>query len=226
MISLFISDKMLSTRLTVIAFLAAACCSTSDGNYDVACPGVNNELKCPEGHVIEVQSIQHGVKSDADCAARSQPAKVSEKNCFHRAMTPWAKLICDNMGRCRLPKPHVLMFVCDYSKDAFIQYTFVCRKKSADVQTAVICGEQTADIKCEKGVLDIVKASFGRLDEKTCTDTPSKMTFCTSFTADGSVKEMCNGKKLCNLTASPDNLGQPVNCDKHPKYLTVDYVCQ
>ncbi|XP_078100058.1 L-rhamnose-binding lectin CSL3-like [Sander vitreus] len=217
---------MLFTRLTIIAFVAATWCWTSDGQlYDVACPGENSQLQCPEGHVIEVLSVQHGVKSSADCTARSQPAVVSDKQCIHKDMIRWIKFICDKLEHCRLPGPNKEMFVCQYSEDAFVQITYNCNKKSADVRTTVVCEDQAAVIKCETGVLNIVKANFGRLDMNTCTDTPSDMTFCASYTAAGTLKTMCNGKQSCNVTANSANLGHPAYCDALPHYLTVDYVC-
>ncbi|XP_038570114.1 L-rhamnose-binding lectin CSL3-like [Micropterus salmoides] len=217
---------MLSTRLIIIALLAAAWCQTSYGNYDVACPGVNSELFCPKGSVIEVLSMKHGLKSAAICADRTQPAVTSEKNCIDNRMIAWVKLVCDNMEHCRLPKPHPMEFLCDYSSDNFILTTYKCNLKRTDLQTTVICQGQAQDITCEKGVLHIVKASFGRFDENTCTQTPSTMTYCASAEADERVKKMCNNKNKCNIIASPDYLGKPTYCDNLPMYLTVDYVCQ
>lgn len=36
----------------------------------------------------------------------------------------------------------------------------------------------------------------------------------------------CNKKKVCNIKAVTETLGNPQNCDTLPKYLNVDYVCQ
>ncbi|XP_039648787.1 L-rhamnose-binding lectin CSL3-like isoform X2 [Perca fluviatilis] len=213
--------------LEFLSVLAATWCWISDGQlYDVACPGVNSQLQCPEEHVIEVLSVQHGAKSSADCTARSQPAVVSDEKCIHKDMIGWIKFICDKLEQCRLPKPNRQMFVCDYSEDTFVQITYNCNKKSADVRTTVVCEDQAGVLECETGVLNIVRANFGRLDMNTCTDTPSDMTFCASPTAAGRLKTLCEGKQSCDGNATSANLGEPAQCDDLPKYLTVDYVCQ
>lgn len=43
----------------------------------------------------------------------------------------------------------------------------------------------------DKGCIKVIKAYFGRHDETTCNNTPTKMTFCTSYTADTYVKKTC-----------------------------------
>lgn len=42
----------------------------------------------------------------------------------------------------------------------------------------------------EGGVINIKRAIYGRLDENTCTDSPSIMTFCRSTTSDVTVRRM------------------------------------
>ncbi|XP_033471506.1 L-rhamnose-binding lectin CSL1-like [Epinephelus lanceolatus] len=218
---------MLSTRLTIIAFLAAAWFWTSEGKiyYDVACPGVNSELRCPQGRLIEVLSMQYGKKSSVDCAARSQPATSVRAQCIHWRMIGWVKSICDNLQRCRLPKPNVQMFICNKDKDNFIQYKYKCNIKSPDVKTAVFCEGQKALIECPRGRLNILHSTFGRFDEYICTDRASTMTFCSSPQA-GVIKKDCDGYRICKFLSNSGYLGKPAFCDDLPKYTTVDYVCQ
>ncbi|XP_075936102.1 L-rhamnose-binding lectin CSL3-like [Anarhichas minor] len=170
--------------------------------------------------------VNYGVKSDADCADRKKPAKVSDGNSLHTSMKGWIQRICDRREWCRLPKPNRRMFVDNNSQDNFLQITYDCEIRPAEWHSIVACENQTAEIKCEKGEVKIVNARFGRFDENTCTKTPSKMTFCTSFKAADRVKDKCSGTPVCYVTATPDNLGSPVGCDSHPKYLSVDYECE
>ncbi|XP_070814274.1 rhamnose-binding lectin-like [Chaetodon trifascialis] len=202
---------MLSTRLSLLAFLAAALFWTSAAGqrYDVACPGVNSNLQCA-GKAIEVLSVDYGDISDADCTARNKPAKVTESSCLDSEVLPWVKSICDGRVHCRLSKPNANMFTCDYSEDStFVQITYRCDDK--------IPGDKS---------LKIVRAGYGRFDSHTCSNAPSLMTYCSSDTADGQVKEMCDSKQECTVEASEDVLGTPEQCDDLPKYLVVDYVCQ
>ncbi|KAG7239287.1 hypothetical protein INR49_029252 [Caranx melampygus] len=199
---------MISTTVKIVAFLAAAWCWTSEAVlYDVACPGVQGELHCPEDSRIFVVAMKHGVESDADCELRDQPAQVSDSDCIHPLMLAWAKNYCDSKQYCRLPKPTPEMFLCEYSPDTFYQVSYECLMVP------------------ERGTVHVMYTNFGRNNPHTCTKTPSRYIFCTSDEAEPAVKELCDGKKECTLTATTEDLGEPVNCDDNPFFLTVDYMC-
>ncbi|XP_036946577.1 L-rhamnose-binding lectin CSL3-like isoform X2 [Acanthopagrus latus] len=220
---------MLAIKLMILAFLAAAWAPTVGGfRVDVACPGVNNELRCPEGSTIHIRYLTHGSQSTKICAARHKRARTPRMNCLQPGLRPWFRLICDKTQHCRLPKPDVRMFRpnCGDPKTQFIQVHYICRKNRGDVYNAVACEGQDAQMKCDKGCIKVIKAYFGRHDETTCNNTPTKMTFCTSYTADTYVKKTCNKQKVCDVKAVAETLGTPVKCDALPKYLYVDYVCQ
>ncbi|XP_071767409.2 L-rhamnose-binding lectin CSL3-like [Centroberyx gerrardi] len=219
-------------RLTTIALLAAAWCLPTEADllYDVACPGVNNELKCPKGHMIKVTSITSGAQHASICAARHQQAPVARANCFHAGMLPWIKSVCNDWEYCRLPKPNSRMFICNYTPETFMQVSYMCQKKSDDLRTIVACEGETAKVKCDKGVIKVKKANYGRLDNQTCLkhkpSRPTKMTFCMSYSATATVEYMCNGKQKCDFNVKTEILGVAWNCDKNPKYLKLHYVCQ
>ncbi|XP_056287745.1 L-rhamnose-binding lectin CSL2-like [Pseudoliparis swirei] len=216
---------MLCTRLTIIALLAATQCLTSDGFlYDVACPGVNGELQCPPGQVMEVKAVDSGLESDADCTDRTKSATVLKEDSLHSAMIYWVKLVCDYLEQCRLPKPDAGMFQHNYSNASFIQVTYDCRVKPADVITVVACENDIAEIQCENGKVQIETAKFGRFDKTTCTKTPLNMTFAASFPAKQHVKDKCNGLGSCSVNASMEELG-PTDPSYDHNYLIVDYIC-
>ncbi|XP_029378435.1 L-rhamnose-binding lectin CSL3-like [Echeneis naucrates] len=219
---------MLPQSLKIAAFLAVAWCWTSEARmkYDVACPGERGMLQCPEGYGIEVTRMDYGRKQDANCDARDQPALVSNKNCIHEDMTPWVKNLCHAKEYCMLPMPNSLMFVCDYSPDNFLQTSYICFKL-ADVASSVTCEGNSAKISCASSNkrIHVLNANFGRTDKYVCTNTPSSHVFCTSERAENTVKALCEAKEECNLPASVEQMGQPVNCDNSPHYLSVDYVC-
>uniref|UniRef100_A0A671YIJ5 SUEL-type lectin domain-containing protein n=1 Tax=Sparus aurata TaxID=8175 RepID=A0A671YIJ5_SPAAU len=220
---------MLAIKLTILALLAAAWAPAITGlRVDIACPGVNNELRCPEGSKIDIRYINHGSQSTKICAARNKRARTPRMNCFQPRLQTWFKLICDKTQHCRLPKPNARMFKsnCGDPKTQFIQVHYNCHKNRADVYNAVACEGRDAQVKCDKGCIKVIKAYFGRHDETTCNNTPTKMTFCTSYTADAYVRKTCNKTKVCNIKAVAKTLGNPQNCDALPKYLNVDYVCQ
>ncbi|KAM3585405.1 uncharacterized protein V6R79_017033 [Siganus canaliculatus] len=160
--------------------------------YSVGCPGQNIRLECPEGQWMEVLSMQHGVKtSTTTCGITDQPAQVSEEKCLHFLLKPWSRFICNRMSSCRLPKPDAQMFTCGFTEDTFVQVSYRCIIRRPGSQTVVACDGQDVNLKCDDGVISVLKASYGRFDQNTCTSTPSVMTFCASSTAELHVRDLC-----------------------------------
>ncbi|XP_061744977.1 L-rhamnose-binding lectin CSL1-like [Nerophis ophidion] len=217
---------MLPAKLTVVALLATVWCCTSNPDVSVACPDTNNILQCPESHVITVGEVRYGKANTVNCAALTQAAKVfsPDQKCLHPSLKQWVKFICDGQERCRLPKPDPFMFVCD-NQNNFLQVEYTCRKQRPGVRPVVACEGQTAQLSCDTGTsIEIVRARYGRFDEQLCSDTPSVMTFCSSYSTQGTVSTKCNGKNTCQVTAN-STLGPANKCDDNPKYLTLNYVC-
>ncbi|XP_037618251.1 rhamnose-binding lectin-like [Sebastes umbrosus] len=227
--SLAATDKMLSTRLTIIALLAATGFWTSDGlYYDVACPGVNSELQCPEGKLIRVKSTQTGHKSSADCQKRNESATAFDDDVIYWGMKAFNKKICNGLQRCRLPKPNQKFLLRRNTEDNFIQIDYECYEKNPDMKTVVACEGETAQLGCAlvTETISIVKARYGRFDENICNPgNPSTMTFCSSYEANDFVIQKCHGEKQCSVKSDTDDLGDAAFCDDEPKYLTVDYLC-
>ncbi|XP_077399430.1 L-rhamnose-binding lectin CSL3-like [Vanacampus margaritifer] len=223
---------MFFTKLVVVSVLVAGCCWTlhaGERSYDVACPGVNPEPKCPDGSRILVHAVDYGLVKDADCSARHQAAKVSPETGFHPLFFFWVKSICDQEQRCRLPKLDHKMFQQNWSPDNFIQISYTCEQDPEGLKKKILCEGQSETITCENGYLMILKAKYGRYDENICTTKPSIMTFCNSIPAVKLVKDRCYSDGLlttsCTLTANTADLGNPMPCDELPKYLSVDYLC-
>ncbi|XP_019712091.1 L-rhamnose-binding lectin CSL3-like isoform X3 [Hippocampus comes] len=225
------TGKMFCTKLTTVSLLLGTWCWTSAAAelfHEVACPGVNPKLKCPDGFRIALKGVDYGLKEDADCSAPHQRAKVSTETGFHPLFFGWVGSICENEEYCRLPKPNITMFIQNWSPDNFIQISYTCEPETEGTMSKILCEGETETLTCETGELVILKAKYGRLDENTCTETPSEMTFCNSVSAAARVMDWCyqNGfTHTCTITANSDNLGSPQPCDTLPKYLSVDYMC-
>ncbi|XP_068164987.1 L-rhamnose-binding lectin CSL3-like [Antennarius striatus] len=219
---------MLFAKLTTLACLAATWFSSSEANafYDVTCPGVQADLKCPVGQVIETVSVSYGNKNDIDCSIRDQPVAVSTNDCIEWMVLGLMIERCKELNHCILPDPDPDHFFCDESPDNFLQYTYTCRDENPDEKVITACEGSNAHLKCEQGTISIKKAMFGRADANTCTDTPSKDLFCSSYGAEPVVKNFCNGKATCQVRAISHNLGHPSYCDDLPKYLLVKYICE
>lgn len=107
----------------------------------------------------------------------------------------------------------------------------------------------------EKGVIEIIKSNYGRLDRNNCTDHPSNMTFCTSEDFGPVVSNTCvyvndqtclrperqdsfstpltlfsvrrcEGLESCTVPVDPNSLPPPEYCDDFPKYAYISYICK
>ena len=99
-----------------------------------------------------------------------------------------------------------------------------------------ICEEHTRTLRCDEGlVIDIFAADFGRTDGSTCTDVylvdfdfaapEMPQADCVSDSSYDTVKELCQGRQECNITASR-NFFNDNPCDADiPVYAEVQYAC-
>ncbi|KAM3585753.1 uncharacterized protein V6R79_026391 [Siganus canaliculatus] len=185
----------------------------------------HTSVACPaEGSMINLVALEHGEASPGHCAAGNDLV-LSQNYCLQPLLYPWAKLICNKMERCRLPVPDVRMFKCEFSENTFIVAKYACYETDLEVKTLEVCDGGEAELKCESGTIDIMKASYGRFDQSTCTETPSDVTYCASPSVNVQVQEMCNDKAECTFPVNQSGLGKPLDCDELPKYLHVKYVC-
>ncbi|XP_057686470.1 L-rhamnose-binding lectin CSL1-like isoform X2 [Corythoichthys intestinalis] len=177
------------------------------------------ELKCPSGFAIFVEKVDVGLKKDADCSARNKAAAavISEISFIHLALFTGLINVCENEELCLLPE--------NILPELFIQISYSCVEKPKDLVKTIVCDGKSENLKCDVGVLGILDVKYGRVDEKTCTDTPSAMTSCRSVIADDIINALCQGEKECTLEADPSILGVPFACDDLPKYLQVQYIC-
>ena len=88
-----------------------------------------------------------------------------------------------------------------------------------------VCEGKTMSIKCTKGVINVVKASYGRQHGKEVCPSNSIVTQdCHAVTSLKKVKQFCEGKSSCSVQSTNTHFGDP--CGGTHKYLTVQYVCK
>ena len=88
-----------------------------------------------------------------------------------------------------------------------------------------VCEGKTLSIKCDKGVISVLAASYGRQHGKeVCPSAAIKTQDCHSVTSLPKVKSFCEGKASCSVQSSNTHFGDP--CGGTHKYLTVQYVCK
>merc|ERR1711931_604939 len=89
---------------------------------------------------------------------------------------------------------------------------------------ASICENHTVNLKCRKGLIQIVSANYGRTSRGVCRKTFSMWNSnCRSHRSDFQVKKQCNKKRNCKLFASNSVFGDP--CRGTYKYLEVRFRC-
>ncbi|XP_056883217.1 L-rhamnose-binding lectin CSL1-like isoform X1 [Takifugu flavidus] len=212
--------------VTLLTFLVACWCSGCQGQMMSMAPlGSNLMLSCPRGQEINIVSMVHSNKGFEN-NAQDFCSSIAPSSCLHPMFMPWSKSICDDLQECRLAKPDKRILTCDVDTFTTVSAFYTCENKFPDKRTAIACKDQTANLKCEKGVIRIIKSNYGRLDQNTCTDTPSDYTFCTAGGFGEDVKSMCNGRKECSIPGNPKGRIVFSFCDESPKYVYVSYVCE
>merc|ERR1719201_3254322 len=100
-----------------------------------------------------------------------------------------------------------------------------CKKAPAGQMQKRVCEGKTMSIKCAKGVISVVKASYGRQHGKeVCPSTAIKTQDCHAVSSLKKVKQFCEGKSSCSVQSTNTHFGDP--CGGTHKYLTVQYVCK
>lgn len=84
------------------------------------------------------------------------------------------------------------------------------------------------NITCDKGLIDVIEANYGRLSRSQCTHNdnepqPIYTTICISPNSLNILKAQCSNKPSCSVQAKNEVFGDP--CDGTSKYLQVEYRC-
>jgi hypothetical protein len=88
----------------------------------------------------------------------------------------------------------------------------------------VACEGQPMSLSCPRGkTISVNAASYGRHDGTTCPHSATSNRNCHATKSLEKVKERCEGKSSCTVTASHTLFGDP--CGGTYKYLSVDYEC-
>ena len=108
--------------------------------------------------------------------------------------------------------------------EAVLDHLFVVPAMAGQKQQRV-CEGKTMSIKCAKGVINVVTASYGRQHGKeVCPSASIKTQDCHAVSSLKKVKEFCQGKSSCSVQSTNTHFGDP--CGGTAKYLTVQYVCK
>ncbi|XP_030609323.1 L-rhamnose-binding lectin SML-like [Archocentrus centrarchus] len=101
-----------------------------------------------------------------------------------------------------------------------------CLFVSTGAHKATTCGNHVHRLSCETGVIIVQNSLYGRADGETCaggkTAEEVANTACSLESADNTIKTMCNGKKVCEVTPA---IFTTDPCNDTFKYLETNYSC-
>ena len=81
-----------------------------------------------------------------------------------------------------------------------------------------------AKMFCNVGVIDVIHALYGRLDNETCSgDFNTTMTCNSTVDHTEITRSYCNGKKVCLYQGTENEMGDP--CPGELKYTEIKYSC-
>ena len=87
------------------------------------------------------------------------------------------------------------------------------------------CERRDLDLNCNSGQkLKIISAIYGRLGTSTCPRGSISNTDCKSPNSLMVVREKCQGRASCRVSANNGVFGDP--CPGTDKYLEVNYACE
>lgn len=87
-----------------------------------------------------------------------------------------------------------------------------------------MCEYTTNDIRCDSGLIQIIFASFGRHDNKTCSHMEMLSTSCHASNSQSVAEQICQGKKTCTVFVGLSTFGSDP-CVGIYKYLDAEYNC-
>lgn len=88
-----------------------------------------------------------------------------------------------------------------------------------------ICEQEMQSLKCEAGqTITVLTAMYGRKKDSVCPSKPIHSLNCEARSSLTKVKEACEGKDTCVLSAVNSVFGDP--CRGTTKYLEVTYTCE
>ncbi|XP_069103906.1 uncharacterized protein [Argopecten irradians] len=92
------------------------------------------------------------------------------------------------------------------------------------LKSELLCEHKKKTIRCDGGkVINITKAFYGRHKKSICPRKSVRTTKCEAKSSMSKVREACEGKETCHLSASNSVFGDP--CKGTVKYLKVQYAC-
>nr|XP_057940082.1 rhamnose-binding lectin-like [Doryrhamphus excisus] len=199
----------------------------SNAVFGGTCGGTYKYLEvnytCEASGVISIKGGLYGRADPEMCKEGRPPQQLANTACSQAGAVDVLKSRCNGKKSCEMnindfktsdPCPGIYKY---------LETNFTC----LPTPRVVACQNSLAYLSCDAGkVIAVQESNFGRRDQTTCIyNRPSSQVQndqCTSSSSD--VKNSCNGKNSCTISASGSVFGDP--CGGVYKYLEVVYVCE
>ncbi|XP_069114973.1 IgGFc-binding protein-like [Argopecten irradians] len=198
----------------------------TNGNAAVICENNRKTIQCDAGEVIEITSASYGRKSRTICPHNS----IRTLNCDAKSSMSKVKEWCNEKQTCILIASNAMFGDPCGGTYKYLDVKYTCRKvketktASPNLNSELLCEHKTKSIRCDGGrTIKITKASYGRTTKSICPHNSIRTTKCDAKSAMSKVREACDGRDTCVLSASNSVFGDP--CRGTFKYLEVQYAC-
>ncbi|XP_056096501.1 L-rhamnose-binding lectin CSL2-like [Rhinichthys klamathensis goyatoka] len=184
----------------------------------VVCEGESARLNCDLGF-ITVNKANYGRTDCKTCASGKPANRISNKQCRAEASLSIMSARCDGRKSCTVPAVNSVFSDPCVGTYKYLDVSYEC----IPAKRSVTCENGESIIKCDKGVIHVHHANYGRRDLVTCPRNKLTTSDCYSPQT-SSLRSRCDGKKSCQLSASNSVFSD--SCVGFSKYLEVTYCCK
>uniref|UniRef100_A0A8C1SFG6 L-rhamnose-binding lectin CSL2-like n=1 Tax=Cyprinus carpio TaxID=7962 RepID=A0A8C1SFG6_CYPCA len=217
-------STMLVQKLSGVTLLLLLCqhacflSATGIAKKSVTCEGGSASLSCRSGF-IHILGANYGRTNGKTCSAGRPPGQLSNVHCSSKTSLQMMATQCNGRKSCSVHAVNSVFNDPCVGTYKYLQVSYECRL----VKQHVTCESFRGDITCEKGVISVHHANYGRQDLATCPHKLATTTHCYSSQT-ARMRSRCNGKKSCHVLASNSVFSDP--CKNVRKYLEVTYSCK
>uniref|UniRef100_A0A8C1KCY7 L-rhamnose-binding lectin CSL2-like n=1 Tax=Cyprinus carpio TaxID=7962 RepID=A0A8C1KCY7_CYPCA len=215
---------MLVQKLSGVTLLLLLCqhacflSATGIAKKSVTCEGKSASLSCRSGF-IHILGANYGRTDGKTCSAGRPSGQLLNVKCFQRSSLQTMTTRCNGKKSCSVSAVNSVFNDPCVGTYKYLQVSYECRP----LKQRITCEGSKSHIACEKGVISVHHANYGRRDLATCPHKLATTTHCYSSQT-ARMRSRCNGKKTCHVIASNSVFSDP--CKNVRKYLEVTYSCK
>ncbi|XP_052450602.1 L-rhamnose-binding lectin CSL2-like [Carassius gibelio] len=217
-------STMLMQKLSGVTLLLLLCqhasflSASENAKQSVTCEGDSGSLSCESGY-INVLGANYGRTDGKTCSDGKPPGKLSNVKCSSKTTLKKMTVRCNGRQSCSVSAVDSVFSDPCKGTYKYLQVSYEC----LPIKKRITCEGSKNNITCEKGVISVHYANYGRRNLATCLNELATNPDCY-FDQTARFSSRCNGKKSCLLEASSLVLSDP--CKGVYKYLEVTFSCK